>query len=284
MQVVGSVTDVADLYEAMFADLWGVVHDGRRAFPAAVAAMRAWRATGRPIVLLSNVPRPGANVAGTFARLGLPVDAWDDIVTSGDAIRPELARRAPGPVYRMGRQTDAGLWDGLGLRFSDLADARFAAIAGLPGHPGEHPDDYLAVLRDLRERDLELVCANPDVQVPHGIGLRWSPGSIASRYEALGGPVVQAGKPHAPIYELAFERAARILGHDLAASRVLAVGDGPATDVRGAMSLGIDALFIATGINGTGLLAADGAVSIPAARAMLAEDGLVVRWVQARFS
>ena len=68
-------------------------------------------------------------------RLGFPDDAWDAIVTSGDAIRGELARRAPGPVLRLGRDADRALWEGLGLEFvEDLGSARFLAIAGLRDH------------------------------------------------------------------------------------------------------------------------------------------------------
>ena len=157
------------------------------------------------VVLLTNMPRPSSTMPAALGRLGFPDDAWDAIVTSGDAIRGELARRAPGPVLRLGRDTDRGLWDGLGLEFvDDLDRARFAAIAGLRTTQ-EAPGDYAAILRAARERDLELLCANPDVQIMSGGALRWCAGAVADAYAALGGRVVQAGKPHAAIYDRAFE-------------------------------------------------------------------------------
>jgi len=253
MRLIGSLAEVTGGYHALLCDVWGVIHDGRTVFPGVAGALRDARARGVVVVLLTNVPRPSSTMPGALARLGFPDDTWDAIVTSGDAIRVELARRAPGPVHRIGRASDEGLWDGLGLHFAGLDEARFLAIAGLRGH-ADSPQYYLPVLRAARARDLELVCANPDVRVQVGDRLVFSAGAVAAQYEALGGRVVQAGKPDAAIYARAFQVLDEVAGCAVPVQRVLAVGDGIRTDLLGANRQGMDSLFIATGMHGTSLL------------------------------
>jgi HAD superfamily hydrolase (TIGR01459 family) len=273
-------------YDALLCDVWGVIHDGRTLFPGVADALRGARADGISVVLLTNVPRPASTMPRALARLGFPPDAWDAVVTSGDAIRTELARRAPGPVHRIGRETDEGLWEGLGLRFADLDQARFLAIAGLRG-ADDSPQAYAAVLGAARQRDLELVCANPDIQVQVGARLQWSAGAVAAAYEALGGRVVQAGKPHPAIYEQAFEVLAGLVGPGLSRDRVLAIGDGIATDVLGANRQGLDSLFIATGMHGDSLLvggSAGGDVDLDQVHRALGRAGVRATYVLPRLA
>ncbi len=257
MRVIDQLDDLTDAYDAVLCDVWGVVHDGRTVYPGADLALRRVRAAGLVVVLVSNVPRPGRTLPGMLARVGVDDQSWDAIVTSGDVIRGELAARAPGPVHRLGRDTDAGLWDGLGLHFvASPEEASFLAIAGLRD-PAEVPQDYAPVLARARERDLVLLCANPDRQVRTGGELLWCAGSVAAVYEDMGGRVVQAGKPHAPVYDRALAVVNEVAGHRVPRERVLAIGDGIPTDVVGAAANGLDCLFIAGGMHGDSLLSGD---------------------------
>jgi HAD superfamily hydrolase (TIGR01459 family) len=281
VQTIGSIAELADRYDAVLCDVWGVLHDGIQVFPGAPDALIELRRAGVSVVLLTNMPRPSAVVPGALHRLGFPDDAWDAIVTSGDAIRGELARRAPGPVLRLGRDADHALWEGLGLEFvEDLASARFLAIAGLH-RPDETPDAYAAILRAARDRDLELLCANPDVQIMSGGELRWCAGAVAEVYAAIGGRVVQAGKPHALIYDRALEVLGAVAGRAIPLERILAIGDGPGTDLLGANRQGLDALFIASGIHGESLLDGD-EVAVPRAEQLLADAGVTATYVMPR--
>ena len=81
----------------------------------------------------------------------------------------------------------------------------------------------------------------------------WCAGAIAREYEALGGRVVMAGKPHAPIYELAYRELEALTGRAIGKSRILAIGDGIGTDIAGADAQGIDSLFVASGMHGEAL-------------------------------
>ncbi|MFZ2031024.1 MAG: TIGR01459 family HAD-type hydrolase [Vitreimonas sp.] len=252
MNVIASLDDIAERYDAVFCDVWGVVHNGRTAFPDACAALTRFRAAGKHIVMLTNIPKPRGPIPGQFDRIGVPPSAWDVIVTSGDAIQAELAARAPGPMYKIGPPHDHVLWEGLGLAQASLANATFVAISGL-NKDDETPADYAEMLQQARVRDLELLCANPDIVVRYGDKLIWCAGAIARDYEAIGGRVVLAGKPHAPIYALAFRELETLAERAIERARILCIGDGPGTDVAGANAQGLDCLFIAAGIHGESL-------------------------------
>ena len=96
--IINSVFDIADRYDAVLCDVWGVIHNGRQAYPAACAALQRLRSVGTHVILITNVPKPRGPIPAQLDRAGVPRDAWGAIVTSGDAIRAELAARAPGPI------------------------------------------------------------------------------------------------------------------------------------------------------------------------------------------
>ncbi len=251
-QAIASIDDIADRYDAVFCDVWGVVHNGRAAYPAACAALQRLRRNGKHVILLTNVPKPRGPIPAQLDRIGVPRDAWDAIVTSGDATRAELARRAPGPMFKIGPDDyDRTLWEGLGLRTAPLSQAAFFAISGL-NRDDETPADYADLLRQAKARDLDFICANPDIVVQHGDRMIWCAGAVAQEYSRLGGRVIMAGKPHPPIYDLARRELASLAG-SAAPQRILCIGDGVVTDIAGAQAQGLDSLFIAAGIHGEAL-------------------------------
>jgi HAD superfamily hydrolase (TIGR01459 family) len=255
--IINGLAEVADRYDSILCDIWGVVHNGRAAFPQAVDALVQFRARGGRVVLITNAPRPKDVIFPQLDRLGVPRDAYDDIVTSGDATRAELALRAPGPFFKLGPDKDLGLWEDLTLNFTALEDARFIACTGLVDDLTETPDDYHDLLARAAALGLDMICANPDIVVQFGDRLIYCAGALAELYERLGGRVVMAGKPFAAIYRLAFGRLAELAG-PIEPGRVLAVGDGVKTDVKGAAQAGLDCLFVATGIHGDDVLGPDG--------------------------
>jgi HAD superfamily hydrolase (TIGR01459 family) len=246
-----SLESVLAGYDALVCDVWGVLHNGRGVFPEAVAALQNARRRGLIVALVSNVPKPRDPIPGQLDRLGCPRDAWDAIITSGDAIRAELVIRAPGPMLKIGPDDDAVLWGGMGLeQTDDVGSARFMAISGLNDPVREDVGDYAGLLAAAKARDLELLCANPDLVVRIGDRLIVCAGAVAAEYARIGGRVVMAGKPFAPIYRLAFAEIDGVAGRVVDKSRILAIGDGIGTDIIGANTAGIDALFIASGIHG----------------------------------
>ncbi|HEY5007280.1 MAG TPA: TIGR01459 family HAD-type hydrolase [Caulobacteraceae bacterium] len=267
------LSEIAENYDALLCDVWGVVHNGRERFAEACAALARFRAERGPVILISNAPRPAADVSPQLDALGVPHEAWATMVTSGDATRALLAERAPGPAWAIGPARDAPLYEGLGLAFSGPEEAAFISCTGPTDDTVETPEDYRERLTFCASRGLTMICANPDRVVQRGDQLVYCGGALADLYAGLDGPVLMAGKPFAPIYEMSVAEAAAHLGRPLQRARVLCIGDGIATDLGGAADQGLDALFIAHGIHAAEALAADGELEPARLGALLAREG-----------
>jgi HAD superfamily hydrolase (TIGR01459 family) len=269
-----SLFDLAGRYDVLLSDVWGVIHNGREAFPGPCATLARWRAERGPVVLISNSPRPSPQVVVQLDELGVPREAWSALVTSGDATRVLLAERAPGPAYAIGPDRDAPLYEGLGLSFAPLEAASFISCTGPFDDEVETPEDYRARFDVGVSLGLEMICANPDRVVQRGDRLIYCGGALAELYAAMGGTAIMAGKPHAPIYAASLARAAELAGRPVDKARVLAIGDGVITDLAGAAAQGLDALFIADGIHGGDTRGSDGRLDPAAADRLLAARGL----------
>lgn len=271
-RIIEHFRDIASGYDAALVDIWGVIHNGHAPFRGAVEACRRFRAERGPVVLISNSPRRSDAIPAQFDQIGVPRDFYDAIVTSGDATRDELKRRAPGPAFKLSPPKDEGLYEGLGLDFAEIGEAAFISCTGPFDDDNETPDDYEALFDAALARELPMVCANPDLVVQRGDRLVYCGGALAHRYAAMGGTAVYCGKPHAPIYRMAARLVEEAAGRAAAPERVIAIGDGPDTDLAGAAAHGHDALFIAQGIH-AGELFENGALSAERLRATLEKTG-----------
>jgi len=247
--VISSIKDIGSRYRAWLVDIWGVMHNGHRPYPRAVAATKSFRQTGGIVVLLSNSPRPSPGVQEQLRRIGVPDDAYDATVTSGDLTRHELGKHNGARIFHLGPERDLPIFDGIAVRLGSPQDAELVVCSGLFDDETEAPEDYLGMLGELAAQKLPMICANPDHLVERGDRLVYCAGALAALYEKLGGSVVYAGKPHAPIYKLALETVGQLAGGSVAKDQVLAIGDGINTDIAGAASLGIDAVFVASGLH-----------------------------------
>jgi HAD superfamily hydrolase (TIGR01459 family) len=250
MQILTGLSTIADRYDAVLCDVWGVIHNGRESFPAACEALVRYGAEQGPVVLISNAPRPALAVHEQLRQLGVPDAAWTGFVTSGDATRSLLSARAPGPVFALGADRDMPLYEGLGLDLAPLDEAAFICCTGLFDDETETAEDYRALMAGAVARGLTFICANPDLVVHRGERLIPCAGAIAKLYQEMGGEVIMAGKPFAATYDLAVAEAERLVGHPLDRTRILCIGDGVGTDVAGANGQNLDCLFVTGGIHG----------------------------------
>jgi len=238
---MGALDALAAPYSTILCDIWGVVHDGAQLLPGAAARLAAWKQAGKTVILVTNAPRPASTVRQGLDELGLPSTAYDAITSSGEAGIAALLD-PPRAVGFLGTADDRADLAAHGVRFDD--DAEEVACTGLAERSGD-PADYRDQLKQWAARDVLLHCLNPDRVVIH-CGVREAcAGALADLYEGLGGRIAWYGKPHAPIYE----HALRLAGNPRR-SDVLAIGDGPVTDMLGAARFGLDALFISDGIHG----------------------------------
>ena len=251
-QPIAGLAQISDRYDAVLCDIWGVVHNGRAAFDGAVEALERFRAEVGPVVLVSNSPRPSVAIPQQFVSVGIDEVFYDAIVTSGDATIDELARRAPGPAFKIGPDRDDRIYEGLEMSFADLDDAAFISCTGLFDDSTESPDDYRELLMEGVQRDLPMVCANPDVTVKVDGRTIYCGGALAELYAELGGEVVYSGKPHPPIYRLSRAWMEEVTGYVPPAERILFIGDNIFTDLVGAAREGFGSLYIQDGLHGRG--------------------------------
>ncbi len=252
LPIIGGLGEIAQRYDALVCDVWGVIHNGREAFPGVVRCLQSFRARGT-VLLLSNAPRPSAPIREQLASLGVPADAYHAVVTSGDLTRRLLAEKAEGgaafKVHHVGPDRDLPLFQGLTVERVAVAEAQAIVCTGPFDDTTEGPDDYRDYWREALARRLPFFCANPDYQVQRGDQLIYCAGALAQDYERQGGNVLYLGKPHAPVYAYVDERLKEFAGRPVPRAKWLAVGDGLKTDIAGATNAGVDALLITGGIH-----------------------------------
>jgi len=258
IRVLGGLRDVAARYDGYILDLWGVLFNGQAPTPYALETLCQLRAAAKRTVVLSNAPRRAHLVEKRMNEVGIPAGLYDHVHSSGEEAWQHLKKRDDAfyaslgsACYHIGPQRDDNMVEGVGLnRVPSVAEADFILNTG-PG-ADERIEEFEPMLRAARERDLKMVCANPDLVVAYGDKLFLCGGAIAQRYEELGGEVRWHGKPLPDVYETAF----RLLQVD-DKTRILAIGDSIRTDIAGANAAGVDSLFVATGIHAEELSAID---------------------------
>jgi HAD superfamily hydrolase (TIGR01459 family) len=266
-------------YDVLLCDVWGVVHNGLAAFPAACEALMRFRAGGGTAILITNAPRAGDAVARILDRLKVSREAYDAITSSGDVTRGIVKARLPQSVFHLGPQRDLSIFAGLEVRFAPAETADYVVCSGLFDDTIETPESYRDLLAALHARSLFMVCANPDIVVERGDELVYCAGALADAYAARGGEVLYCGKPHAPIYKLALATAAALRGGETPSpGRVLAIGDSVRTDLKGAAAVGLDCMFITSGIHAEEYGSRE-APDLAALNAMFAAAGVTPRGV-----
>ena len=252
---IDGLSAISDRYDAILCDIWGVLHNGVASFAAASEALVSFRRGGGAVVLISNAPRPFPPIKAQVLKLGVSPEAFDAVVTSGDVTVGLMKQQDGDRVLHIGPERDLSLLDavaeatGARPKLAPLEDAQYALCTGLRHDETETLADYEPELQAMAVRGLTMICANPDIVIHRGDTLIYCAGALARRYEELGGPVIYAGKPHAPIYDRALALAGQIRGAPVDKRRVLAIGDGMKTDIVGATRAGLDALFVTGGIH-----------------------------------
>jgi HAD superfamily hydrolase (TIGR01459 family) len=184
--------------DVLLSDIWGVVHNGLVAFPEACEALHTFRSRGGTVILITNAPRPADSVQRQLRKLGVADDTYDAIVSSGDLTRHYVADHPGRKVFWLGPERDNSIYRGLDPVLSPLEEADYIVCTGLYDDETESAEDYRGMMLKARERQLTLICANPDIVVERGDRLIYCAGAIAELYRELGGEVIFYGKPHRP--------------------------------------------------------------------------------------
>lgn len=238
-------------YNKIICDLWGVIHDGISAHPAALAALSELRRRGAKIALLTNAPRPVNTVKRQIRKMGIHDGHFDALITSGELAREFIVSKFTGArFFHIGPQRDRDFIEGLPLQqVKEIVAADVLVCTGLDRRWPDIPDAHKPLLASMATRRIPMVCANADKIVHVGDDICWCAGALADIYQELGGSVTRFGKPGIS----AFTRALSAIGVDVGDSRsddlVLVIGDNIHTDILGGNRAGWDTLFVADGIH-----------------------------------
>jgi len=235
-----------DGVDTVLADLDGVVYAGPGALPFAVESLNTAGESARLGYITNNASRTDASVAEHLSSLGLSV-APADVVTSPQAAMRLLAGIVPAPatilvvggdglvdelqkagytVTRSAEDSPSAVVQGFApeVAWTDLAEAAFAL---------KLPED---------EGGIPWIATNTDWTIPRERGVAPGNGTLVSAvHTAIGRLATVAGKPEAPIFEVALAR--------FDAKKALFIGDRLDTDIMGASRVGIDSALVLTGID-----------------------------------
>lgn len=254
-----TVDALVERYPAFLVDAYGVLVDAGGALPGARALIERLEAAGRTwLVVTNDASRSPSACAARYRHLGIPIPE-DRVLTSGSLVAPHLrargleGRRALvlGPPDSHAYVRQAGVEPvGPECAEGDLEALVIGDEAGFDALPGLDAALSLAYARRERGERLELVLPNPDLVFPKGPGtFGFAAGSLAGMIEralelrypdAPENRFVRLGKPHAAIFEAALAR--------LGSREAVMIGDQPATDVAGALGVGIDAALLTSGV------------------------------------
>lgn len=276
--LIAGIREIADRFDHVLLDQWGALHEGAGLFPDARACVRALRAAGKRVLVLSNSGRRSEDNSERLASLGLPPDEHDGVLTSGEVVWHGLHQRSAPPYDALGRHA---LLVGRGNVLSMLEGLDFAAVtnparadfiwlAGLD-ETAAYPEAWREDLEGFAARGLPMLCANPDLTMFTPRGLMPAPGALARLYAELGGTVHYVGKPHPTIFAAALRR----LG-DPDPGRVLVIGDSLDHDVEGGRRAGMLTALITSGVHAKALAgAADPGAAI---RALAGDPARLPHW------
>ncbi len=256
---LSGLREIADNYDIILCDIWGVLHNGLARYSEADIALKKFKQTGTDtnsrVALVTNMPRPVADVVSMLQGLGIEGDAYDAISSSGELSRTEILRFEGKSIRHIGPQRFENLFAGIDVRLSD-SDSTAAIVVSDVDSDTFASGSYDAEMQVWLKRKLPMICANPDKVVEVGGTLRYCAGALADAYEALGGEVLMAGKPYAPIYDFTLKK----LGAGaVPRKRILTIGDAVRTDAQGAALQRLDFLFISGSVHAGELCEAGGA-------------------------
>ncbi|MCP1830984.1 HAD superfamily hydrolase (TIGR01459 family) [Bradyrhizobium sp. USDA 4532] len=240
---------IADRFDHVLLDQWGTLHEGLAVFPAALECVARLREAGKRILILSNSGKRAGSNQRRLATLGLPPDAYDGVLSSGEVTWRGLHAREQAPFAELGRACflisrdgDRSIVDGTDrVVVSNMREADFILLGGLDDDAAE-PERWREPLATAAARQLPMLCANPDLVMFGVAGLIPAPGALAAFYHSLGGTVLFVGKPHPPMFAAARDQLGRP-----PPDRILVIGDSLDHDIAGGRTAGMLTLLIGSG-------------------------------------
>ena len=256
VKVIKHLKQISSEYNVLFCDIWGCIHNGKKAYTKALNALIEFKMDGGFVMLLTNAPRPKSAVKSHLSSLGIFDQHYNDITTSGDAAQNSMLSGDVGKrVFHLGPERDLSFFTDLprDVNFKNniervgLTSAEGIVCTGLFNDLTETPENYIDLIKYGVNKKLNLLCANPDIFVDVGAVRVWCAGGIAAAFTKAGGNSIYCGKPHKQIYSLAYSKLKK---HNIKTPKILCIGDGINTDILGGKKEKLDTLFVCGGLSG----------------------------------
>lgn len=243
--MIQPLSTIAPAFDHFIIDIFGVLHDGIRPFPDTIRTLKTLKAEGKQICLLSNSPRRVSRAIEHLEELGIARNLYDHIVTSGEATYQHLSAREwrEQTCWFIGKSFQSDLAD-LKINYTGTPETADYILNSVPGTGATEVEILTRQLTKAAEKNLPMICANPDLVVNIGNHQYECAGTFAALYEKMGGTVTYHGKPHAPVYETCLA----LLGSP-DKSKICAIGDSLHTDIAGANAFGIAGIWNLEGIH-----------------------------------
>lgn len=241
------IRDLAERFDVLVLDQFGVLHDGVAPYPGAVETLVRLKQAGKRTLLLSNSGKRSAPNEARLVKLGFVPDSWGHFLSSGEVawqnLRRQLANEAGLRCLLIARDGDRSAVEGLPLTLGETgADADIVLLSASEGDRFDL-DHYRRLLQPAAARGVRCLCTNPDKIMLTPVGPRFGAGRIAELYAELGGEVSWIGKPFPEIYTAALD----MLGAPDPA-RVVCVGDSIEHDIAGGQGAGLRTALVMTGV------------------------------------
>ena len=251
---IKTFSEISDKYTAVICDLWGCLHNGVKSFPAALKALEDFKNSKGTVILVTNAPRPIANVEYQIANLGIKKNHYDMLLTSGELTSAYINKISKNKlnIFHIGGRRHHSVYKDMineqkiSINIETIVDADLI-VCTEPFDPSKDQlSDYESTFRAGIDKNLTLLCANPDLVVDVGEIREMCAGSLASMYEKMGGKVIYFGKPYNNVYQEVYSFLNK--GDKTKEESILCIGDGLNTDIRGANNEKLDSLLVVGGL------------------------------------
>ena len=252
---INNFSEISENYEVLICDLWGCLHNGKVSFREALKTLKNFRDNSGVVILVTNAPRPTYLVEEQIHKLGINSSNYDLLLTSGELTSEYIGMNYDNEVkvFHIGDGGNHSVFENIKL-YNKTLEIKSVALADAdvlvctePFNPEEDKlNNYKDIVTFGVERNLPFICSNPDLVVDIGDVRELCAGSIAKMYESLGGKTIYLGKPYKKMYQKAYQFLSKT--NQIKKSKILCIGDGITTDIKGAALERLDSLLVIGGL------------------------------------
>ena len=246
IQYPQGLNEIIAKYDTVVLDQWGVLHNGYNLYSGVLECLEKMHNLDIQIMMLSNSGRRSQDNRLLIERLGIPTKWVSEVMTSGEALWLNFHTHQALPEgigtkaliisadkdYRCIEQTPIQI-------AKNVDDADFILLAGIDPRIA----DMQALLEQAIQKQLYMICSNPDLSAININGYLKAPGYWAKYYQSLGGKCSYYGKP----YPLVYEHIKRLIKPTN--KKVLMIGDSIHHDILGGKQAGFETLLLTQGVH-----------------------------------